>query len=248
MAKALEERLEEIGFSSNEAKIYLALLESGPAPVGVVLRATGLYRVIAYDVLQKLIAKGFASYFLKNGRRQFRAENPEKIWEAARAREAEAKSLAGDLGAIRPAPPAERQALVYEKISGIKSAQENYFRIMRKGSKDEYLMFGASLQLHERLDSFFNYFHEERGKLGIKARLLFNEANRPYGELKKKYKPVEVRYMPESVITPSWISLYGEMMLIGVIDDEPFAFFIRNKKVVESYRKYFELLWKLGKP
>lgn len=247
MTVPLEEKLVEAGFSRNESKVYLALLELSPSPVGAIMRKTGLYRVIAYDALQKLAKNGFVSYFLKNNWRQFRAEDPEKIWEAAKAREAEAKTLARELSSIQPSVLPARQAVIYDGYTGIKAAQENYFKIMKKGA-GEYLMFGASLQLHEKLDSFFNYFHERRGKLKIKARLLFNEDNRAYGDLKKKFKPVKVRYMPENIITPSWISMYGDMMLIGVIDEEPFAFFIKNEKVTESYKKYFELLWKLGKP
>ena len=247
MAGRLEERLGELGFSANEAKAYLALLEIGPSPVGQLMRATGLYRVMAYDVLEKLSRKGLASYFVKNGRRQYLAESPDKILEAARAREAEAKSLAEELRGLKPKEAGEKQALLYERLAGIRSAQENYFGIMGKGAKDEYLMLGASLALHEKLDAFFNYFHERRARMGVRARLLFNEDNRKYGKMKEKYKPVEVRYMPKNVITPSWISMYGDMMLIGVSGDEPMAFFIRNRPVVESYRNYFELLWKLAK-
>ena len=248
MAERFEKRLELVGFTPREAEVYVALLEHGPCQVGVIMRATHLYRVIIYEVLRKLVQKGFVSYFLKNGRRQFRAEDPAKIGEAAKAMEAEAKALVSDLQAVKPAPFPDKQALVYEKISGIKAAQENYLRMMEKGGKDEYLMFGASLQLHEKLDNFFNYFHESRSRLGVRARLLFNEDNRAYGDLKKRYVPVAVRYMPKNVITPSWISIYRDMMLIGVIDEEPFAFFIKNKGVVDSYRKYFEMLWKLGTP
>lgn len=245
MADNLQARLQEAGFSPNEAKVYLALLELGPSPVGPIMHATGLYRVITYDVLEKLLQKGLVSYFIRNNRRQFRAESPEKIWEAAKAAQDQARQLSFELSRIQPSSE-QKQVLVYEGIAGIKAAQENYFKIMRKG-QGEYLMFGASLALHEKLDSFFNYFHERRSKMRVPARLLFNESNRQYGELKKKYPPVKVRYMPSNTITPSWVSIYTDMMLIGVLDEEPFAFFIQNKKVVQSYRDYFELLWKMGK-
>ena len=109
-------------------------------------------------------------------------------------------------------------------------------------------MVGASRELHKKLDAFFNYFHERRSKTGIPAKLLFNENNRRFGNLKKLYKPVQIRFMPEKVITPCWISTYKDMVLIGVAEDAPMAFFIKNKAVAESYRQYFYFMWEQSKP
>lgn len=83
--------------------------------------------------------------------------------------------------------------------------------------------------------------------MNIPAKLLFNENNRRFGNLKKQYKPVQVCYMPKQVITPSWISTYKDMVLIGVAEDTPMAFFIKNKAVAESYRQYFYFMWEQGK-
>ena len=49
--------------------------------------------------------------------------------------------------------------------------------------------------------------------------------------------------MPKRIITPSWISTYKDMVLIGVAEESPMAFFIKNKIVAESYRQYFYFMW-----
>jgi len=49
--------------------------------------------------------------------------------------------------------------------------------------------------------------------------------------------------MPAKVVTPSWVSMYKDMILIGVAEEEPLAFFIKNKAVAESYRQYFYFMW-----
>ena len=54
--------------------------------------------------------------------------------------------------------------------------------------------------------------------------------------------------MPENTVTPSWISTYKDMVLIGVAEDTPMAFFIKNKPIADSYAKYFYLMWRQGKP
>ncbi len=159
--------------------------------------------------------------------------------ELLKNKELLAKSVVGQLQKVQTEKPLEQGALVYEGWKGIKAAQENYFKEMKPGAGGEYLMVGASRQLHKKLDAFFNYFHERRSKLKITAKLLFNENNRQFGSLKKKYQPVQVRYMPSKIITPSWVSMYKDMVLIGVAEEDPMAFFIKNKAVAESYRQYF---------
>lgn len=241
-----QDRLEKAGLSTNEAKTYLALLENGPLSCGPLCKKTGSYRVMTYDTIERLSKRGLVSHFNKNNRRVFRAEPPEKMLEAIREQEFETRLLVSDLSALRPSSVQEETVILYEGHYGVKTAQENYFATMKTGS-GEYLMFGASLQLHEKLDAFFNFFHQRRSQMKVPARLLFNENNRPYGQLKKKYRPVQVRYMPENVITPSWTSIYENEMLIGIMGERPVALFTKNKQMADSFRNYFELMWKLGK-
>ena len=243
-----EEDLIELGLNRNEAKVYLSLLELGITKSGPLVKKSKLYRVILYDTLQKLIDKGLVNYSTKNNVKFFQAEPSEKLIEITKEKEYVAEQLSLKLNSIKPQTGSEKGAYVYEGWRGIKMAQENYFDEMRKGKKGEYLMVGASRTLHKKLDAFFNYFHERRSRLKISARLLFNENNRRFGNLKKKYRPVEVKFMPKNTITPSWISMYNDMVLIGSAEeDEPMAFLIRNKTIAESYRTFFYSMWQLGK-
>ena len=159
-----------------------------------------------------------------------------------------AKNVVERLEKVRIEKSAEQGASIYEGWRGIRAAQENYLKEMKPGSKGEYLMVGASRQLHKKLDAYFNYFHERRAKMKIPAKLLFNENNREFGKLKGEYAPVEIRYMPKKVITPSWMSTYKEMVLIGVAEEGmPMAIFIKNRAVAESYRQYFYFMWEKSK-
>lgn len=53
--KDLEKQLQKLGFSDNEAKVYLALLEIGFTTTGAVIKKTGLHRNIVYETLDKLV-------------------------------------------------------------------------------------------------------------------------------------------------------------------------------------------------
>lgn len=237
------EELQELGLSGNEARVYLALLELGPSTTGPLIKRSGLYRVIVYDTLEKLLKLGLVNYSLQRNRKRFEAESPKQLLEIIKSKELKAKAIVEQLQGMRMEKPLEQGAFVYEGWHGIQAAQENYFKEMKAGAGGEYLMVGASRQLHKKLDDFFNYFHERRAKMKIPAKLLFNENNRTFGKLKLRYKPVQIRFMPSRIVTPSWISTYKDMVLIGVAEETPMAFFIKNKAVAESYRQYFYFMW-----
>ncbi|MEK6960272.1 MAG: helix-turn-helix domain-containing protein [Nanoarchaeota archaeon] len=243
----LKDELIEIGLTRNEAAVFLALTETGPSTTGPVIKKSGLYRVILYDTLDKLAQKGLVSHSFKNKRKIFAAEPPQRIVEMLKGKEALARAVAEKLQAMASPALAETGARVYEGWQGIRAAQEKYFTEMRPGSGGEYLMVGASRALHKKLDAFFNDFHERRSKLKIPAKLLFNENNRIFGKLKKAYKPVQVRFMPAGTVTPSWMSTYKDMTLIGVAEETPMAILVNSRSVAESYRQYFYFMWERGK-
>ncbi len=241
------DELIELGLSKNEAKVYVALLELGSSMTGPLIKKSGMYRVIVYDTLEKLLKLGLVSYSLKRNRKLFEAGSPKQIIELIRNKEIVARSVVHALEQLQQEKPTEKGVFVYEGWKGIKAAQENYFKDMKKKVGGEYLMVGASRELHKKLDVFFNYFHERRSALGIPAKLLFNENNRRFGNLKNEYHPVQVRFMPKGTVTPSWMSTYKDMVLIGVAEDAPLAIFVKNDAVAESYRQYFYFMWEQAK-
>lgn len=41
--------------------------------------------------------------------------------------------------------------------------------------------------------------------------------------------------------------IFGDKIMFGLWHKEPSATLINNKEVAESYRNYFEMLWKIAK-
>lgn len=62
--------LSQFGYSERESRIYLALLELGPAPASTVARYVGDNRVTVYSVLKLLVKDGIVSES-KNGSTQY---------------------------------------------------------------------------------------------------------------------------------------------------------------------------------
>lgn len=72
----LQERLQEIGFSQSEAKIYTELLKIGPQAVSVIAKRLSMNRTTAYSILNSLEKKGVVSSYINKNVKFFSANDP----------------------------------------------------------------------------------------------------------------------------------------------------------------------------
>ena len=93
----IEQCLREIGLSKNETKIYLALLELGPALMGQICGKTKIHRRNVYDSIEMLKDKGFVSSTTINNRNVFEAVNPQRILEILEEKKTNIKSILPEL-------------------------------------------------------------------------------------------------------------------------------------------------------
>jgi len=75
----LEQTLTEIGLSSKEAGVYIALLLLGHGTVSQISRRAGINRTTGYDILDSLLAKGLVSISGKEPKQEYTAESPENL-------------------------------------------------------------------------------------------------------------------------------------------------------------------------
>jgi len=69
----------QLGFTENEAKIYLGLVETGPITVAEIAKKTGLHRPAVYKTLPALQTRGLVTLTKKGARAFYVAEPPEKL-------------------------------------------------------------------------------------------------------------------------------------------------------------------------
>jgi sugar-specific transcriptional regulator TrmB len=67
----IEKILVKIGLTSQESKVYLALLTLQEAKTGVLCKETGIASSNIYTILDKLLEKGLASYRVHNNIKKF---------------------------------------------------------------------------------------------------------------------------------------------------------------------------------
>lgn len=76
-----QEFLESIGFTKNESKIYLALLELGKSSAIEIAKHSNIHRTNVYDTLQRLVTKGVVISVFEGAGQKFMAKDPDYIKE-----------------------------------------------------------------------------------------------------------------------------------------------------------------------
>ncbi|MFA5050184.1 MAG: helix-turn-helix domain-containing protein [Candidatus Micrarchaeia archaeon] len=244
---------EGLGLTKGESKTYLALIELGETTAGPLVSKTQMQKTTVYLCLEKLMHKGLITQVIINKRKHFSSLPPDRILDYLEEKESEIASQKKLIRELMPkmAVPtgkSESCASFFSGWNGIKSAFDDILRTMIKG--EEYCVFGVSSSADtiDRMRRFLNKFHDKRNDLGIKACLIINEDYRnTIGSDRIKEKLSKVRFVGKEFSTPAVINVYKNKTLIAIWNREPAAVLINNRETADSFRKYFELIWKIAR-
>jgi sugar-specific transcriptional regulator TrmB len=247
------ETLKKIGLAGNEIKIYLALLKLGSVTAGEIIKKTGLHRAGVYDTLEKLMDKGLVSYVIRANRKYFEAASPDNLIEVIEKKEEELqkdknkiKKIIPELDAMRLLAKEPQEVTLFKGNKGIQSALEHILC-----AKKIYALGGYSEEA-EGIQFCLKYilprFHKQRIEKKIKIDFIFPKRSMKRGLELKKMPFTEVRTLDEEFASLTGIQIYEEFVSIILWSKNPIAIRIRSKEIADSYKQYFDYLWKQAKP
>ena len=238
--------LERLGLTKNEIIIYLSLLELGSTTTGPLTHHSGLHTSRVYESLNKLIEKGLVSFHVKANRKHFSAADPNTLLNILEQEKREVEDIIPRLKAIEKEHLPEENATTYEGYKGVRNVYDNIIAKLKKG--DEILVFGARGQDASFMaKTYFKQYTKRRIKKGIKMRMIFNADSKATGKFYSELPLTQVKYMPPNMNTPAAVDIYSNNVGILVLKKQPIVFLITSKEVADSYRSFFELLWKIAK-
>jgi sugar-specific transcriptional regulator TrmB len=229
-----KQQFQELGFSEGEAEIYLALLKHGKTSVMQLAKLTGRHRTHIYDTIEKLKEKGLISETLIDNKKFILASNPENVLSYLKEKEETAQKLVQDLKSLQTQEK-ELNVETFKGLAGLKSV----FRDILK-EKQDYVGYGEGGRFQKLLPEFFSQFQGQSEALKIKLKLILKKGiNVP------SRKSLEVRHL--DYVSPSTTFIYSDKILIIIWEPFPTAIRITDKQTAQSYKGYFELLWRLAK-
>jgi sugar-specific transcriptional regulator TrmB len=242
--------LQRIGLTEGEIKLYSALLDLGESTRTELAKVSGISPSKIYDVANRLLEKGIISSVKKNGITHFCAADPEKIKDFIEQKEqeiAKEKKLADDILPMLLAKyqktKDETDIEVFYGWEGMKTAFDDIIKSLGKG--DFNYIFGASKGYNSQAaDIFFSQYYLKKRKKGFGTKIIFNEdvkENKQRISIFKE-KPNEIRFLHQDTFTE--INLYKNTVLIIMLLKSPIVVRVKNKEAADSFKKYFDTMWK----
>lgn len=234
--------LEQLGYTRNEARIYLAALGVEEATVAELARRANLPRSSAQATLLGMRAKGLMQYYTRRRRRFWAAENPDRLLLALREREAMLRSMIPELKAKRREAelgrPTVRAFYGADEIRLILDDMvETGHNILGIVPWEEWrALFG---------DTFITEFIARRRQRMLSIRLLtprtaFSVAmrTRDTDELRT------TRFWPADTMITNSNFIYGDKIAIVTLNKTtPMGTVIEDPDVAHTMRVLFECLW-----
>ena len=232
----LEEKLRKAGLTGNEAKVYAELLKKGSLSANDLAKKIGMDRTLAYTILNNLIEKGLVNYVIKKNKKFFESAEPENLLNPIKQKEVYIKELLPELKKIEKTKEIIQEINIYEGKEGLRTLMRE---IMKSKS---FCSFGATGKAYETLYEMPR-LTKELSKTGFHARIILNP------ELKEHemmgHQNMEFKFLDAK--SEATTTIFNDKVAIHLIKEKPIIIIIKNKEIAESYKNYFEVLWKIAK-
>jgi predicted transcriptional regulator len=245
----LENKLKELGLTDGEAKTYLALLEIGPSTVGPIVKKAGISSSNIYEVLERLIEKGFVSFFIKEKTKHFQAAEPNRIADFLEEKQIKILKQKEDAGKIIKqlqsiSAPGKQEAEIFVGTKGLRTAYEKLLLPFRKGST-AYYVYVYDPEWKDITDEFYTREQHWMRKAGVKWKGVSNEAYRKSSFLPQVIDTTETKFV--DLPLPGNIDIYRDKALIVSWSKKPVGILIHSENFAKTFSKFFEKLWKIAK-
>lgn len=238
-----EQLLQRIGFSQNEAKVYLAALESGLDSAQNIAQKANLQRTTTYSVLDYLVEKGVIGKSQIKNKTRYKAEPPDKLLSIVNNLRQEIEKKLPEMEAIYNGGETKPRILFYEGKGAI---QNIYDDTLREKPKEI---------LEWNTDAYFDYptvdpvYISKRMALNIYAKRIAGSGSRWH----IKHKGYDKSELSETVIVPKekfWpgieVNIYNDKVAFLNYAEE-MSVIIESKAIAEAMRQAYNLSWEGAK-
>ena len=231
--------LQEFGLTENEAQVYLILLRLGSATASEIVEKTSIHRINLYDILERLQEKGLVSFVILGKRKAYEAVEPKNILELEDERRKSILEILPQLEGERKLSKQKQEATIFKDKRGIKNIVDELTKVK------EFDFFASGWGFAKAFgQEYSDIWHEKLKVNKVKVRCLLSKK---FKETLKVPESLNYRWLPSEFVFPSTTLLFQDKIFIIMWGSEPIGILIRGKEVYDSYKQFFELLWKLAK-
>jgi sugar-specific transcriptional regulator TrmB len=245
----LAAKLQSVGLTDKQAKVYVAGLFLGPSAVQKIAQQADINRATAYVILNELMEMGLVSESTEGKKTVFVAEPPEAIerlldgmQQGIQTRKDELKALLPELRNTERSQEQSAPTIRFYKVDeGFDKMNDALLRKAPRGS--EIYAITNTDKIAELFDRDIPTTNPpKRVKKNISSKLLVYSTKREY-ERKSPKLLRETRALKAPF--PSDMTIYENSALIFSYNSKkPVGIVIEDKDIVQGLRQLFESYWK----
>jgi len=240
-------KLEQIGLSEKEARVYAALLESGETTAQELTIRSGLNRATTYIILDNLLKQGLLSRFNKKKKMLFSLESPRQILDLLQKRKEDVefkiklvKEMLPELEMFQRVTGEKAKVRFFEGKEGIKMIQQDILHSKTKFTDEIFNINSAVKNFPSSKNDHRSLFNHK--KIAERSIIVYDpKVPIPYlPALEKQQK----RFLPQSRMPFNLeLVLYNNKAVLLSTSGELMAIIVENKAIADGLRFLFELAW-----
>ena len=234
------EQLIKLGFSKDEARLYLASLELGESTVARIAQKAKIERTTAYAHMENLKRRGLISMSKRNKKMVYSAENPKKLKIELEQKGMLLEGLLPELLSITNAIDAKPKVRFFDSKEGV-------FDIYRETLlyPDQRMYMWMSSPWYDDEKFWRDYYMPIRidKKIHLSAIVPKNETSIAFTQ-EDKLKLRETRMTDADNIRADMV-LYGTRNIAIISYEESTALVIESKKLFDTLKVIFQAHWML---
>jgi len=237
----IKDFLHSIGFGKNEAEIYINLVGMGTSSVLDIAKKTKIHRSNIYDAIRVLLEEGMV-YEINGPTKLFQARHPKSLVDYLSTKKAELEQIIKDFEMKISEKPKEKVAI----SKGIFAIREAVLNLIQE--KKDIFAYGIPSDAHARVGPKINDFHKQRIKNKINMFHIYNSDAKERIKYLNSLNHTEARVLP-GVKYDSFTTTFvcGDKVIMVFWEEEPMVLEIEDGNLAESYRQYFNIIWKKAK-
>ena len=247
-------QLRELGLSENEAKVYLAMLELGPATVLEIAAKALMNRPTVYVQIESLKQRGLVSTQSKGKKQIFIAESPsqlesmlEREQKNLEVKKEELSRMLPDLTTMFNLSDQKPQVRYFEGKAGLEKMRDEFLKTKEK------IIYGISSI--DQVRSVFpvntvniKNYSDRRVEKGIRVMAVYSHKGEPvYTKEENESRLRQVRYIDSDKMKfDADITIFDDSMAIAFLGGSLFGVIISQKEIAESFKNLFKFLWSVA--
>lgn len=244
--KDLFKRLEEIGLTEKEARVYIALLSDQHVGSSALIRTTKLHGQFVYAAIDRLEELGLAKHAVQNGRKKFSANPPSQLLSLVEEKRMAAQSVARELeGRFTDQSGQDfevyrdRGAFVAHELALLEDAQKGITLSIIGGGGTSYI---------DTMGFEMNEYEKCRVEKNIAIQYISSPAQGPYLQIMAQNRAnFKYRLFPNLQNGLVDTHIWEDKVTINTFGAPPLSFMIKSTEIAASYKAFFEALWEASR-